>query len=69
MTIEELRSLIAKLPEVHRVILNLFYFEDYDHKEIGELLNIAPSSSRSRLTRARKLLETNWNNLNVSKAL
>lgn len=69
MTLKELRLVISKLPEVHRVILNLFYFEDYDHKEIGELLNIAPSSSRSRLTRARKLLESYWNNLNVSRAL
>ncbi len=69
LTIEELRSTIDRLPEVHQVILNLFYFDEYSHSEIGDLLNIEPSSSRSRLTRARKILAFQWFNLNASKVV
>lgn len=69
LTVEELRSIIYRLPEVHQVILNLFYFDEYSHNEIAELLQIEPSSSRSRLTRARKILAFHWFNLNASKVV
>lgn len=44
-----------KLPEQHRIILKLFFVEDLNHKEIAEMIGIKEASSRSRLTRARKL--------------
>ena len=69
MTVEELRSIIEKMPEKHRTILNLFYFESYTHEEISEMLNIKKSSSRAQLSRARKNLETIWYNLNMSASL
>lgn len=56
MEIEELIEIIATLPEKYRQIFNLYVFEEYSHKEIGDLLSINESSSRSRLSRARKIL-------------
>lgn len=69
ITIEELRIIIEKLPEVHRVILNLYYFEEYTHKEIASILGIKESSSRSQLSKSRRILKLKWdkNNLIATK--
>ena len=55
--IEEIRKAIMRLPDGFRVVLTLYLFEGYDHEEIGQILNINPSTSRSQFTRARKKLE------------
>lgn len=54
---EELLSLIAKLPDGFRQVFNLSVMEQYPHDEIGRLLGISASSSRSQLHRARQLLQ------------
>lgn len=56
MQIEELFHLIKKLPEPYRTVFNLFEIEGYSHHEIAELLQIKEGSSRSILSRAKKLL-------------
>jgi len=48
---------IRQLPTGYRTVLNLYAIEGYSHKEIGELLEIGDSTSRSQYTRARTLLE------------
>jgi RNA polymerase sigma-70 factor (ECF subfamily) len=54
---EELMKLIADLPDGFRQIFNLNVVEGYRHTEIAEMLGITESTSRSQLTRARKLLQ------------
>jgi RNA polymerase sigma factor (sigma-70 family) len=44
------------LPEGYRIILSLYLLEGYDHEEIGEILKISPSTSRSQYSRARHKL-------------
>ena len=56
MELEELMNLINTLPFKYKQIFNLYVFEEYSHAEIGKLLGLSESSSRSRLSRARKLL-------------
>lgn len=53
---EELMKLIRKLPDGFREIFNLAVIEGYSHEEIGDMLNITASTSRSQLTRAKKKL-------------
>jgi len=53
---EDILKLLEKLPEGCRVIFNLKVIEGYNHQEIGEMLEITASASRSQLTRAKKLL-------------
>lgn len=53
---EELMGLIAQLPDGFRQVFNLYVLEGFNHREIGELLNITESTSRSQLTRARSYL-------------
>lgn len=53
---EQLLKAMNELPVGYRTILNLAVIEDYSHKEIGQLLNISESTSRSQLTRAKLAL-------------
>ncbi len=53
---EDILNLLKKLPEGCRIIFNLKVVEGYNHNEIGEMLNITASASRSQLTRAKKML-------------
>jgi RNA polymerase sigma factor (sigma-70 family) len=55
---EELLKVIATLPDGYREIFNLAVIEQYSHAEIASLLGISESTSRSQLTRARRLLQT-----------
>ncbi|GAA4781296.1 hypothetical protein GCM10023231_05930 [Olivibacter ginsenosidimutans] len=53
---EDILRLLDKLPEIQRVIFNLYEVEGYAHDEIGKLLNIPDSTSRTYLTRAKQKL-------------
>lgn len=48
---------IRTLPIGYRTVLNLYAIEGYSHKEIGQLLDIEESTSRSQYTRAKNMLE------------
>ena len=55
---EEIKEQINQLPDGYRIVLSLYLIEGYDHDEIGEILNITSSTSRSQCARAKqKLLE------------
>jgi RNA polymerase sigma-70 factor (ECF subfamily) len=47
---------IKLLPEKYHNILSLYLFEGYDHEEIGQILSIPSSTSRSNFTRAKQRL-------------
>ena len=49
-------QLFNKLPQVYRVTFNLYEIEGYSHDEIAGLLDISPGTSRSNLSRAKKIL-------------
>ena len=55
---EYLLQLIRHLPETTRLVFNLYVFEEYNHQEIGELLDMAERTSQSHLAKARKILST-----------
>ncbi len=48
---------IRLLPIGYKTVLNLYAIEGYSHKEIGEILEIGESTSRSKYTRAKAMLE------------
>lgn len=68
MTVEELRDCIHQMSTQHKVILNLYFFDQLSHREISEILQIKESSSRSRLTRAKANLKKQWQSLHKFKA-
>lgn len=53
---EALIQMIQKLPEGYRAVFNLYVIDGYNHKEIGEILNISEGTSRSQFSRAKALL-------------
>ena len=48
---------VAALPEAHRLVLYLHYYQGYTTGEMAELLGENPSTVRSRLAQARKKLK------------
>lgn len=52
-----LYNAIKKLPKKYKVVIHLFYFEQYPIKEISKILKQKESTIRTWLTRARKILK------------
>ncbi len=63
---EELVRLINKLPEGFRMVFNLYIVEGYNHKEIGEMLNISEGTSKSQLSRAKTALKKELKKLGIN---
>ncbi len=54
---KQVTECIRLLPTGYKTVLNLYAIEGFSHREIGEMLDIAESTSRSQYTRAKALLE------------
>lgn len=50
---KDLMKLVQSLPNGFRTVFNLYAIEGYSHKEIGEILGINESTSKSQYSRAR----------------
>lgn len=57
---------VMALPEQHRVVVHLYYYEGYSVKEIAKLLRVGESAVKHRLAGGRaklkELLKEDWNN-------
>lgn len=53
----ELFETVMRLPEKYRIVIHLFYYEDYSVKEISYILKISESNVKVRLSRGRRLLK------------
>ncbi len=58
MQAKQVVECIRLLPVGYRTVLNLYAIEGYSHKEVGDMLEIGESTSRSQYTRAKAMLET-----------
>lgn len=58
MNIDFLLELIQSLPDRYRLVFNLYALDGYSHKEIADLLQINEGTSKSNLSRARKILKS-----------
>ncbi len=54
--IDRIRRAMQQLPDGYRVVLSLYLFDGYDHEEIGTILNISETTSRSQYLRGKKRL-------------
>jgi len=54
--INTIKTAINNLPEGYRIVLSLYLLEGYDHVEIGQILNISESTSKSQYARAKEKL-------------
>ena len=53
----KLDEYILRLPKATRIVFVLFAVEGYQHKEIGQKLNIAEGTSKAQYHRAKQLLK------------
>lgn len=53
---EDIMRAVQNLPTNYRMVFNLYAVEGYSHKEIGEILKIAESTSRANLSLANGML-------------
>ena len=57
---DKMLDIVESLPEGYCKVFKLAVLEGLSHKEIGDLLGIAPHSSSSQLFRAKILLKRCW---------
>lgn len=55
---QDLLELVKQLPAGYKLVFNMYAIDGYTHKEISEKLNISIGTSKSNLSRARKILQT-----------
>lgn len=48
---------VMHLPEKYRIVIHLFYYEDWNIREISEILHISEGNVKVRLSRGRALLK------------
>jgi len=68
MSADEILACLRLLTPAYRSVFNLYVMDGYSHREIGEILGITESTSRSNLVKARtklKALILSKNNRNV----
>ncbi|MBI1307522.1 MAG: sigma-70 family RNA polymerase sigma factor [Bacteroidetes bacterium] len=63
---DQIMSEILALPDIYRVVINMYAIDGLTHSEIAKALNISEGSSKSRLSRARVILKERINTLKKS---
>jgi len=58
ITVEQIQYLIDALPDGYKMVFNLYAIEGYKHNEIAKMLGINEGTSKSQLSHARKMLQT-----------
>ena len=48
---------VMRLPDRYRIVIHLFYYEEYAVSEIAEILHLREGTVKSQLSRGRKLLK------------
>ena len=53
---ENLFETVMQLPEKYRIVIHLYYYEDYSVGEIAKILKLSESNVKTRLMRGRAML-------------
>lgn len=54
---ENLFETVMQLPEKYRIVIHLYYYEDYTVSEIADILKLSGSNVKTRLSRGRAMLK------------
>ncbi len=55
--VQDILKLLEQLPDIQRAIFNMYEVEGYSHEEVGNMLGIPESTSRTYLSRAKQRLK------------
>ncbi len=64
---KELLNCINTLNPIFSTVFNLYFIDDYSHKEIAQVLDISEKTSRTRLLRGRKQIQEELYRLSIKK--
>ena len=64
---DEIIDILNILNPDYKIVFNLFVIEDYSHNEIAENLNINEKTSRTRLYKAKKIIQKELYDLSINK--
>ncbi len=53
----DLYDAVLSLPGKYKIVVHLYYYEDYSVKEIAEILSLKETTVQTQLMRARKQLK------------
>ena len=67
LSADEVHKLISELPDGYRMVVNLYVFEGYSHRQIAELLSISERTSASQFYHAKRLLAKSIKDLTRDK--
>lgn len=56
LEISDVMDFLETIPDQYRIAINMFLVEGYAHKDIAEVLNVSVSTSRSLVSRGRKII-------------
>lgn len=62
---DDIMKFINTIPEQYKIVINMYLVEGYSHREIGTHLGISESSSRSLLSRAKKMINASFKKENI----
>ncbi len=48
---------VMRLPEKYRIVIHLYYYEEYSVRQISQILGITDSNTKIRLSRGRAMLK------------
>ncbi len=65
---KELTMLVQQLPLGYRIVFNMSVIEGYTHKEIAKELGISEGTSKSQLSKARRTLKKQLENLLITNS-
>ncbi len=54
LEVQKIKEAMMQLSDGYRIVFSLYALEGYDHKEIGEIMNISTSTSKTQYSRAKK---------------
>lgn len=67
LEVQDLLQLIDELPTGYRTVFNLFAIEGFNHAEIALELGISEGTSKSQLSKARKMLQVRMNEIEYAE--
>ncbi len=64
INVAEIQGLIDTLPDGYKIVFVMYAIEGYKHHEIAKMLEISEGTSKSQLSKARKMLQKKLKELN-----
>jgi RNA polymerase sigma-70 factor, ECF subfamily len=65
---EKLKGVIDSLPPGYQAVFKMYVIENLTHKEIAQYLNVSENTSKTQLSKARKMLKSKLEELQITRS-